>query len=243
MNKKPYTFVGDLPNEEWRSIAGAPPHFKVSNLGRVKRVYPHKDILYKPQDNGLGYKNVVLSLGSLKAGSLKKGVHVLVANAFIPNPNNLPEVNHINHIPSDNAVGNLEWVTHAENLEAARVFHGNWNVRGEETGSSILKEAEVLEIIKTLKENPRVSVPKLAKKYNISSDSIHAIRKGVWWKHLNSEVLPQEVIHGKLVPEQVSEIKKLLSQGVKAPRIASIFNVDSSTIYLISWGKTWKDIK
>lgn len=46
-------------------------------------------------------------------------IHRIVAEMFIPNPNNLPEVNHINSNPSDPEASNLEWVTHKENLEYA----------------------------------------------------------------------------------------------------------------------------
>lgn len=51
-------------------------------------------------------------------------VHRLVAQIFIPNPNNYPEVNHKDSDPSNNKVENLEWVTREQNLEYARV-HGN----------------------------------------------------------------------------------------------------------------------
>lgn len=53
-------------------------------------------------------------------------VHRLVAQTHVPNPNNLPEVNHIDHDKANNRAENLEWVTHADNLAKARAFHGNW---------------------------------------------------------------------------------------------------------------------
>jgi len=53
-------------------------------------------------------------------------LHRLIAVTHIPNPCNLTDVNHINHIKTDNRVENLEWVTHADNMRKAREFHGNW---------------------------------------------------------------------------------------------------------------------
>ena len=90
--------------------------YQISNLGRV---WSKKSNRYmKPQKDTCGYMRVQLYMGNGKARTEK--VHRLVALAFIDNPDNLPEVNHINHIRDDNRVENLEWVTHKENSEKTR---------------------------------------------------------------------------------------------------------------------------
>lgn len=90
--------------------------YQISNLGRV---WSKKSNRYmKPQKDTCGYMRVQLYMGNGKARTEK--IHRLVALAFIDNPDNLPEVNHINHIRDDNRVENLEWVTHKENSEKTR---------------------------------------------------------------------------------------------------------------------------
>lgn len=89
------------------------PDYQISNLGRV---WSKKSNRYlKPQKDNCGYLRIQLYMGNGKVRTEK--VHRLVAIAFIDNPNNLPEVNHINHIRDDNRVENLEWVNHKENCE------------------------------------------------------------------------------------------------------------------------------
>lgn len=90
--------------EEWRDIEGYEGLYQVSNLGRVKNVKTGKTL--KGRDNGRGY----LLVGLCKNGKCHNHrVHRLVACAFIPNPNNLPEVNHKDENTGNNRVDNLEW--------------------------------------------------------------------------------------------------------------------------------------
>jgi len=104
-------------NEVWKPIRGLENLYEVSNFGRVRsldRMVNHRfgkqlkrGILLKPFRNRDGYLMVCLA----KDGKEKKyTVHRLVAIAFVPNPNNLPEVNHKDENKTNNIWTNLEWV-------------------------------------------------------------------------------------------------------------------------------------
>ena len=95
--------------EEWRDIPGYECLYKVSNLGRIKRNGRLKTFRL---DRG-GYLTVWLCKDSEQKNYK---VHRLVAQAFIPNPNNKLTVNHIDGYKQNNAVENLEWATHSENI-------------------------------------------------------------------------------------------------------------------------------
>lgn len=102
--------------EIWRDIADFEGLYQVSNLGRVKsKNYRHttgQERVLKPVKDRYGYLRVDLC----KDGKVKNmKVHRLVAQAFIPNPNNWPQVNHRDEIKSNNSVENLEWVTASYN--------------------------------------------------------------------------------------------------------------------------------
>lgn len=108
--------------EQWKFIDGFSEKFSVSNYGRVKSnqryvsnhtgVIDKKDHILKQQKNKKGYLIVTILDGSKKK---TMSVHRLVANAFIPNPDNKPQVNHIDCDKTNNYFGNLEWCTNSEN--------------------------------------------------------------------------------------------------------------------------------
>ena len=94
-------------------ICGFEGLYQISNQGRVFSV--KKKIFIKlDENNQQGYQVVKLCKNGKR---YKFRVHRLVAEAFIPNPENKPCVDHINTIRNDNRVENLRWVTYKENLD------------------------------------------------------------------------------------------------------------------------------
>lgn len=98
--------------EVWKDIPDYEGLYQVSNLGNVKSLFRYCKVL-KPHIDKDGYLRVRLYKNKK---NIYIGVHKCVAKAFIPNPNNLPEVNHKNEIRSDNRVDNLEWCTNWYNI-------------------------------------------------------------------------------------------------------------------------------
>lgn len=117
-------------NEIWKDIPGYEGRYKVSNYGRVKSLarvvirsdnkkYTHKECIMKHRVNRWGYHLVPLSISNGANRQRKYMVHRLVAMAFIENPNNYPQINHIDGDKSNNTPSNLEWCTNSTNQSHA----------------------------------------------------------------------------------------------------------------------------
>ena len=111
--------------EIWKDIKDYKGLYQVSNLGRVKALEKYvtrrkcgikhfTEIIMKPASDKDGYLSVTFNVHN-KAKTFK--VHRLVAEAFIPNPNNYPQVNHKDENKANNNVENLEWCTAKYNLD------------------------------------------------------------------------------------------------------------------------------
>lgn len=99
--------------EQWKVIEGY-PNYEVSSLGRVRNIKTGR--VLRLGITNKGYQQVGLYLNGKNKFQL---IHRLVASAFIPNPECMSNINHINGIKTDNRVENLEWVTVSENIKHA----------------------------------------------------------------------------------------------------------------------------
>lgn len=168
------------PGEVIKDITGYEGLFAITSLGRV--------ISYPKRQNGWllterkitidnrGYYRVCIGRDSIKE-TLK--VHRLVAQHFIENPNELPEVNHKDGNKLNNDVSNLEWETRKGNMRHAADNKLLAIKKGSANAASILTESQVKEI-----HESNLSARQLAKLYPVTEATIYDIRGGRHWKHV-----------------------------------------------------------
>lgn len=147
----------------------------------------HFDSRYTIFENGtiLGAKGKFIKLQKHPTGYVyvnmaghTKKLHRIVAFAFIPNPNNLPDVNHLDGDKTNNNASNLEWANDSSNhLHAFRM--GLKTHKGSKNPRSILSECQITSIRARL--NSRESGLKLAKEFKVKKSTIYAIRYGDNW--------------------------------------------------------------
>ena len=108
--------------EIWKPIAGTKGFIEVSNEGRVRSWLRGAPKVLKTQPDKKGYHRLRVTVEREK---MSYKVHREVAKAFIPNPDNLPQVNHKDGNKSNNAVDNLEWISNRDNAHHA-IENGLW---------------------------------------------------------------------------------------------------------------------
>lgn len=108
-----------------------------------------------------------------------KQVHRLVAQTYVPNPENKPQVNHINGIKTDNRVENLEWVTAKENVNHSYKIGLKTIDKGEKHSQSRITEKDVLEIRASDLSNKELELI-----YKVKANYIASIKRRVYWKHI-----------------------------------------------------------
>lgn len=209
--------------EIWRDIDGFDGLYQVSNLGRVKSFHHGERILKVWLRSG--YPQVGLHRGGK---SEKMPVHRLVAEAFIPNPESKPEVNHLNGNRVDNRVENLEWATHIENIQHA-VATGL-----KKAGADHVQAKFTNEQIVYIRDNPDgLTGKKLARMFGVHQMTISDVQCGKHYKRAGGQIRKVKPQVSR-VPDNIrDEIKRLYvfgSQEFGTRALARKFNLGATTI-------------
>lgn len=184
--------------EEWRDIPGFEGAYQVSSLGPVRsvtrvvsgprgpmsRTFPGR--VLKRRINRHGYYWYTLSFREKNKKTIGIREHRAVAMAFIPNPENKPNINHLDFNPKNNRVENLEWVDQGDNIRYSAKF-GRYKKSteqvaksaGERCGNSKLTWAAVDKIRKM---RTRFSARDLAKMNGVTLSVIHKVLRHELWK-------------------------------------------------------------
>ena len=132
-----------MNTEIWKSIADYEGLYEVSSLGRVKSLKFGKEKILKPQKDGSGYLQVQLwRNGKMKAFK----VHRLVAEAFLPNPLGLPEINHKDEVKTNNIVSNLEWASRWDNMHYGTLYERTTAARSKAVEASKFSDFREIEL-------------------------------------------------------------------------------------------------
>ena len=160
-----------------KDVCGYEGLYKVDENGNVFSVRNNKFL--KRMTFPSGYEYVHLCNGKGKTKLFR--VHRLVAEMFIPNPNNLPEVNHKDGDKLNNNVKNLEWCTNLENMRHS-VETGLRNVKGENNPSAKLTVKDVVNIRKEyIPKSKEFGTVALARKYGVTNVMIGKIIRNECW--------------------------------------------------------------
>ncbi len=191
-----YTDTIEHPNpgfvvmEIWKDIPGYEGRYCASNLGNVKSLdwfyyskgagkipykINHYGKLLKQSISPYGYYYVGLHINSKQYGNL---IHRLIALAFIPNPKNKPQINHIDGNKANNHVNNLEWCTQSENMQHSYKIGLN-RMDNDYNNNSKLNSFQV----RVIRKAEGLKQYELAKIFNVTNSSIsQIINNKIWTK-------------------------------------------------------------
>lgn len=182
--------------ETWLPVTNAEAFYEISNIGRIKGLPRQRrgvskaglefvrnipEFIMKPATINSGYFSVRLTAesGEKAAGQL---VHRMVAHAFIPNPKNLPWVNHKDGDKKNNNFTNLEWCTPTENIIHAIATKLRPILLGSQMGTAKLNEEKVHVIKKMILLG--FTNKKIGEIFEVSSAPISYIRNNLAWQHV-----------------------------------------------------------
>lgn len=178
--------------ELWLDVIGFEKYYQVSSIGRVKRkkrqvkhnrasTIEIQERILSPYSHNSGYLVIDFQIEKKRKTLL---VHRLVAEAFIENPKNLPQVNHIDGDKKNPTLKNLEWVNNSENQLHAYKNKLQPSKRGENNSKAKITEKDAIEIAYLIKKG-NMTLQEIGNRFGLSKSSISLIKRGKSWSHLN----------------------------------------------------------
>ena len=172
--------------EEWKDVIGFEGHYQISPMGNVRSIARtikggRGEIrlsggIMRPTNNGNGY---LIARFRMSGVQINKYVHRLVALHYVPNPDNKPNVNHLDCNRMNNEATNLEWCTQQENVAYCKKLNRLHPPKGEKQRSAKLKETDIPKIRERLLKGE--TYRNIAKDYPVDERQIGFIARGQHW--------------------------------------------------------------
>jgi len=182
-------FINPQEGEVWIQMKGREKYHRISSFGRISslcnsvrkiaRPMRQEKVLKQHLNSHTGYYSYTFKWVKENGKAKRDNIHRLVALHFIPNPNDLAEVNHKDGDKTNNRVENLEWVSREQNIQ-----HGFTNglikvLKGENAHNCTLTNEQVLFIY-----NSEIGPRQLSRDLKMPYSKIASIKNGVSWSHI-----------------------------------------------------------
>lgn len=220
-------YIVDWYKPKWKTViynGQEVPDYRVSNIGTV--INPDGKLANQwKNDRGYAYVRIKMPNGKNKSAK----VHRLVALAFIPNPENKREVNHIIPVKDFNWVGNLEWTTSVENKYHARK-HGlyknaSYNRVGQDRPGTKYSDETVRKVCKLLEEGKQPL--EISMMLGVHRNLPGCIKYTGKWSHIAKDYnIPKPTKSFRVYPSWlISDVKKMLEDGVSNRMIQEMYDL------------------
>lgn len=239
-------YIYDSKNPVWKRLIfnNRPSKYIISNTGIVKNT--QTNTVLEEKMNHKGYLYVSLTEVSTYNNQL---IHRLVAQTFIPNPENKPQVNHITGMKTCNWVGNLEWNTCEENIHHA-LKNGLFYISvGERANAAQYTNTQIHEVCRLLEKG--LLNTEISKLTGVDVFVISKIKcKNCWTQISDLYNIPKPIKNAtgsaaaasKYKDEQIHKVCELIKDGYKNTEISRVTGVTQDMISRIKHGKNWHEI-